>query len=279
MKHQIFPCLWFDSDAQAAAAFYCSILPDSKILDQNHFLANFSTGGQKFMCLNGNKNSTFNASISFFINSGSKAQLKAIWDGMLEGGQVRMPLQDYPWSSFYGWIQDRFGVNWQLMLDQNEDNPQLFRPTLMFSDSNFGNAERAINFYSSIFSDSELKFVSRYGAEHGDQAGKINHAQFQLNGQLFAAMDSGIMHGVNFNESISFVITCDTQEEIDFYWSKLTEGGSESQCGWLKDQFGISWQVVPAILSTLMADPQKSQKVMEAFLKMKKFDIGILENC
>ena len=279
MKNEIFPCLWFESGAKSAAEFYFEVFDNCEILDDNEFAVSFLSAGQKFICLNGNQDSYFNSSISFFINSKSREDLSKIWERMLVGSKILMPLQSYPWSEYYGWIRDQFGVNWQLMLNQEEKDLPRFMPALMFSDVNYGKTEAAINFFTSVFQDSELKFASKYGAEHGDQEGKINHAQFQLNSQLFAAMDSGIMHGINFNEAISFVINCDTQAEIDFYWERLTAGGSEGQCGWLKDQFGISWQVVPSILPKLLSDPTKAQKVMATFLKMKKFDIAALENC
>jgi predicted 3-demethylubiquinone-9 3-methyltransferase (glyoxalase superfamily) len=279
MKNQLFPCLWFESDSKSAAEFYCSIFRNSKIIAENNFAVTFSSSGQNFLCLNGNHHTKFNSSISFIINSSSKEELTDNWEKMIKGSKVLMPLQTYPWSEYYGWIQDRFGINWQLMLNPSRKDLTQFIPAMMFSDLNFGKAEAAIKFYTSIFDNSELKFTSRYGSEHGDQAGKINHAQFKLNDQLFAAMDSGVMHGISFNEAISLVITCDTQSEIDFYWDKLSAGGKEGQCGWLKDRFGLSWQVVPSILPTLLADPSKSKKVMEAFLKMKKFDLAILEKC
>lgn len=99
---------------------------------------------------------------------------------------------------------------------------------------------------------------------------------FQINGQSFTALNGG--PHVKFNDAVSFQVSCDTQEEIDYYWAKLTEGGEEVQCGWLKDKYGLSWQIVPTILSSLMTDPQKSEQVMKALLTMKKFDIEILQN-
>jgi len=136
-------------------------------------------------------------------------------------------------------------------------------------------AEEAANFYTSIFKHSKIENISRYGKEgfeiHGKKEGTAMTVSFQINGQSFTALNGGPIF--KFTEAVSFQVFCETQEEIDNYWNKLTEGGQEGQCGWLKDKFGISWQIIPTILSTLMSDPSKSEKVTKAFLQMKKFDI------
>jgi predicted 3-demethylubiquinone-9 3-methyltransferase (glyoxalase superfamily) len=141
-------------------------------------------------------------------------------------------------------------------------------------------AEDAAKFYVSIFPNSKIRTVSRYGKEgfevHGQPAGTAMVASFELNGQPFTALNGGPKF--KFSEAISFQIFCDTQEEIDHYWSKLSEGGREDNCGWLKDKFGLSWQVIPSILPTLMSNPESSGRVMKAFLKMKKFDIQQLKD-
>ena len=140
-------------------------------------------------------------------------------------------------------------------------------------------AEEAANFYTSIFKNSKIEGVSRYGKEgfevHGQKEGTAMTVGFQINGQKFTALNGGPMY--KFTEAISFQVFCETQEEIDFYWSKLTEGGTEIQCGWLKDKFGLSWQIVPSIIPSLMSNPAKAGKVMQAFLQMKKFDIEKLK--
>jgi len=136
-------------------------------------------------------------------------------------------------------------------------------------------AEEAAVFYVSIFKNSRIESISRYGKEgfeiHGQKEGTVLTISFQINGQTFTALNGGPIF--TFNEAISFQVYCETQEEIDNYWSKLTEGGQEGQCGWLKDRFGISWQIVPAILPSLMVDPAKAGRVTSAFMQMKKFDI------
>jgi predicted 3-demethylubiquinone-9 3-methyltransferase (glyoxalase superfamily) len=139
-------------------------------------------------------------------------------------------------------------------------------------------AEEAGNFYTSVFRNSSIDNISRYGKEgfeiHGQKEGSVMTVSFTLNGQSFVALNGGPVF--RFNESVSFQIFCDTQEEIDYFWERLTEGGEESQCGWLKDKYGVSWQVIPSVLQTLLTIPYKSQRVTAAFLKMKKFDIARL---
>lgn len=142
-------------------------------------------------------------------------------------------------------------------------------------------AEAAANFYASVFKNSRIGTISRYGKEgfefHKKPVGTAMTVEFELNGMNFIALNGGPQF--KFNEATSIVISCDTQAEIDYYWAKLTEGGEEGPCGWLKDKFGVSWQVVPSILSAYMTDPDtaKSQRVAAAFLKMKKFDIEALK--
>jgi len=151
---------------------------------------------------------------------------------------------------------------------------QKITPFLWFDN----NAEEAATFYTSVFKNSKILNIARYGEEGPGPAGAVMTVSFQIEGQEFVALNGGPVF--QFNESISFVINCDNQQEVDDYWSKLTAGGGkESQCGWLKDKFGVSWQVVPKRLEELMTDknPQKVQKVMAAMMKMKKMDIAKLE--
>jgi len=140
-------------------------------------------------------------------------------------------------------------------------------------------AEEAANFYTSIFKNSKIETISRYGKEgfdiHGQKEGTVMTIGFRINDQSFTALNGGPIF--KFNEAVSFQIFCETQEEIDYYWTKLSEGGQESQCGWLKDRFGLSWQIVPSILTQLMSDPSRAGRVTKAFMQMKKFDIEKLK--
>lgn len=153
---------------------------------------------------------------------------------------------------------------------------QAITPCLWFDQE----AEEAANFYVSIFKNSKVNSVSRYGKEgfdiHHQKEGTAMTVDFTLNGQPFIGLNGGPVF--KFTEAVSFTIPCETQEEVDYFWEKLTAGGQESQCGWLKDKYGLSWQVVPTILPKLLMDPERSGRVMNAFMKMKKFDIETLKN-
>jgi len=157
---------------------------------------------------------------------------------------------------------------------------QKITPCLWFD----SNAEEAVNFYATVFKNSRIGKISRYGKAgyeiHGKPAGTVLTMEFELNGQSFTALNGGPMF--KFNEAISFQVSCESQEEVDHYWEKLSEGGDEKaqQCGWLKDKYGVSWQIVPTALGKMLADKEanKTERVMTALLQMKKIDIETLEH-
>ena len=192
-----------------------------------------------------------------------------------------MPLDQYPFSPRYGWIQDKYGLSWQLILSDPGGEPRPFIiPSLMFAGDKAGQAEEAVDFYVSVFKNSRKGLEARYpSGMEPDKEGTIMFADFMIEGCWLAAMDSAREHGADFNESVSFMVNCDSQKEIDFYWSKLSAVPQAEQCGWLKDRFGLSWQIVPTAMEKMMsdADPKAMQRVTEAFLKMKKFDLATLE--
>ena len=272
----LYPCLWFDGNAREAAEYYCSVFKDSVIKSDNQIVVIFEASAQTFMLLNGGPEFRINPSISFYVIYESTEELDTAWEKLISGGSVLMPLNEYPWSPKYGWLQDQFGVNWQLSMGNLKEMGQKFTPSMMFTGKNNGRAENAINFYTSIFRNSYVRLIARYEKGDNDTEGNIKHSQFILDDHVFAAMESSLMHNFTFNEGFSFVVECDSQEEIDYFWNKLSEGGEEGQCGWLKDKYGISWQIIPSILEQLMLDPGKAKNVMDAFLKMKKFEIDKL---
>ncbi len=278
---KVSPFLWFDHQAEEAVNLYTSIFPNSKTgkvlrMGDAVLTVGFTLGGQEFTALNGGPMFKINPSISFYTVCETEAEADAAWQKLVDGGSVLMPLDKYPWSEKYGWLQDRYGVSWQITLGKVADLGQRFTPAMMFTGEQRGRAEEAINFYSSMFKNSSTKLISRYGEGGLDPAGTINHAQFYLDGQAFIVMDSAMSHRFQFNEAVSFVVNCEGQEEVDFFWNKLTtDGGAESQCGWLKDKFGVSWQVVPTELMKLLSDPDpaRAQRAMGAMMQMRKIDI------
>jgi predicted 3-demethylubiquinone-9 3-methyltransferase (glyoxalase superfamily) len=275
MRKQITPCLWFNNQAKEAAAFYCEQFVNAKIVAQSAIVSEIEAFEQHFILLDGGPMYKPNPSVSFFYTCETEEEIDRIWAAFTKEGQILMPLDTYPWSKKYGWASDKYGVSWQFSLGKLEDVGQKITPSFLFAGKQYGRAEEAISHYSEIFKNSSLDGVLRYGSnEAPDVEGKVKHAQFSLNGQKFMATDSAHAHQFTFTEGVSLTIYCDTQEEIDYYWQKLTEnGGEESMCGWLKDKFGLSWQVIPSILSKLLSDPDKAGKAVQAFMQMRKFDI------
>ena len=274
MKEKITPCLWFDGQAKEAATLYCSVFADAKITAQSPIVTAIEVSGQSITLLDGGPIYKPNPSISFYYICEKAEELDRIWKAFSKEGTVLMPLDKYPWGEKYGWINDKHGISWQFSLGKLSDVGQKITPCLLFTGKQYGRAEEALNHYSSIFKNSKVDGILRYGKnESPDEEGKVKHAQFGLNGQKFMVMDSAQPHNFTFSEGVSLTIHCQTQEEIDYYWGKLTESGEESMCGWLKDKFGVSWQVIPTILNKIMSDPAKAGKAAQAFMSMRKFNI------
>ena len=286
---KITPHLWYDKEAKEAAEFYTSIFSNSRIKSEAT-LNNTPSGtadmltielmGQYFMLISAGPFFKFTPAISFLVALPTKEEVDASWNQLSEGGSTLMELGEYPFSEWYGWVQDRYGLSWQLMLAGNREITQDITPTLMFVGTRCGNAREAIDFYTSVFHDAKVGDILYYGNdEEPDTEGTVKHAAFTLEHQEFAAMDSARQHEFTFNEAISFVVRCNSQKEIDYYWGKLSAVPEAEQCGWLKDKYGVSWQIVPSIMDEMLnnKDAKKITRVTEAFLKMKKFDIGKLK--
>jgi len=284
---KITPFLWFDHQAGEAAQLYTSVFAGSKVI-QTTRLRNTPSGtteiisvelyGLTFTLMSAGPLFSINPSVSFLVACRTMEETEALWEGLSREGMPLMPLDAYPFSERYGWIQDRFGVSWQIMFMGERPITQRITPTLMFVGAVCGKAEEAIHFYTSVFRHAQVGEISRYGKDQAsEQEGAIAHATYMLEGQQFAAMDSA-QAPFSFNEATSFVVNCTTQEEIDYYWDHLSADPNAEQCGWLKDRYGISWQIVPAVLPDMLrdADPQKAARVTEAFLQMKKFDLAAL---
>lgn len=278
MKHTIHPCLWFNGNGKEAAAFYCSLFPDSAITVDTPMVVNFEVSGEKFMALNGGPQFQFNPSVSFSVVCETDEEINGLYAQLADGGKVMMPLDKYDWSERYAFIQDRFGVAWQLIKGKYSDVNQKISPCFLFVGNSFGKAEASVKFYTATFPSSAIEGILLHPKDAGPMANTVQHAQFTLDGKVFMAMDGYGEHAFAFNEAVSFVVECDIQDEIDFFWNTLTaDGGEESMCGWLKDKFGVSWQIIPKKLGTLMSDGERSSRVMQALLKMKKLDIAALE--
>jgi len=211
MKNEIYPCLWFNGQAKAAAELYCSVFKNSKITVETSMVITFNLAGQKFMGLNGGPRYVPNSSISFFVVCETLDEIEHAWEALLEGGQVLMPLNKYEWSAQYGWLQDKYNINWQLALGKSEEVGQKITPTLMFTNQQAGQAEQAIYFYTSIFNNSSVVGILNYDETDNEVAGTVKHAQFILGQQVFMAMDSSMPDSFSFNEGISLVLNCENQ--------------------------------------------------------------------
>jgi predicted 3-demethylubiquinone-9 3-methyltransferase (glyoxalase superfamily) len=288
---KITPFLWFDKEAEQAMNFYTSAFSNSKVGSVSRYgeagpgpegsvlTASFELEGLQFTALNGGPHFNFTPAVSFFVNCDTEAEIDQLWEKLSEGGQVLMPYQQYPFSEKFGWLEDKYGLSWQMSLGSRA---QKIVPYLLFVREQHGKAEQAMNLYTSLFENSRIVNIQRWGADQGEQEGTVMHAVFQLAGLEFMAMESNNQdHQFTFTEATSFYVNCETQEEVDYFWEKLGEGGDENaqQCGWLKDRFGVSWQIVPSVLPVLLndPDPEKAKRVTEVMLQMKKIDIPALE--
>ena len=287
---KITPHLWFDKEAKEAAEFYVSVFDKGSKVKNVSKLDNTPSGsvdivtfellGREFMAISAGPLFKFNPSVSFHVICKTKGEVDAIWEKLSEGGTVLMELGAYPFSERYGWVQDRYGLSWQIIFFGGADVKQKITPVIMFVGDVCGKAEEAINFWASVFREAKVDNILRYGkGEEPDTEGTVKYAAFSLLGEEFGAMDSAHKHPFAFNEAISFIVNCDTQEEIDDYWGKLSADPRAEQCGWLKDKYGLSWQIVPSGMDEMLKgnDKEKIARVTQAFLKMKKFDIAELK--
>lgn len=288
--NKIRPHLWFDKEARMAAEFYVGVFPDSAVTSATALSdtpsgdvdsVTFELAGQPFMAISAGPYFTINPSVSFTVHCATAEEVDAVWAMLIDGGQALMPLDAYPFSARFGWVQDRFGVSWQVMLGASPaGEAQKIVPSLMFTGQNFGKAAEAIGFYTAVFPNARAGQVLLQPDESGTEAaGTVMTASFALAGLWFSIMDSGYEHGFNFNESMSFMVRCETQTEIDYYWTQLSADPQAEQCGWLKDKYGLSWQIAPAALDRMMSEgtPEQVARVTQTFLPMKKLDIAELE--
>ncbi len=274
MNKQITPCLWFNNQAKEAAKLYFSVFEKSKITAQSPIVTEIEVSGQRFILLDGGPMYQPNPSISFYYICENEKELDNIWNAFKKEGNVMMPLDKYPWSVKYGWITDKYGISWQMALSKISEVGQKITPCLMFAGKQYGRVDDAIEHYTSIFKDVSVDGILRYGTnELPDKEGKVKHAQVAIDGQKFMLMESAAEHKFTFTEGVSLTVYCETQEEIDYYWEKFTESGEESMCGWLKDKFGVSWQIMPTLLVKIMSDPAKAGKAAQAFMSMRKLNI------
>lgn len=286
---KIIPHLWFDKEAVEAAKWYVSLFEDSSIIDITTIpdtpsgdaeIVDFQLEGFKFSAISAGPYFTFNPSVSLMVACRNKEEVDRLHKALSKNGTELMPLDKYPFSQWYAWVQDRYGLSWQLMLVENVEEHQKIRPTLLFAKDVCGKAEEAIDYYISVFKESNKGFINRFSAgEAMDSRAKINYGEVNIGETQLIAMDHGYGGDFTFNEAFSFMVLCENQEEIDYYWDKLSFVPEAEQCGWVKDQFRLSWQITPANMNEVLmkGSAEEVKRVTEAFLKMKKFDLAALE--
>ncbi len=271
--------LWFDTEAAEAAEFYAAVFPDSEVISINDFggveVVSFRVCGRDIEGISAGPMFQKNPSISFLVACKTVEDVDGYWDQLVGGGNPLMPVGEYDFSKRYGWIEDRYGVSWQLYFTE-DDLPASMMPSLMFTKKNYGKAEEAAQFYSSIFENSSLQVLDRYGKGEGpERPGCIKYAHLILDGQAFGIAESALAETFEFNEAVSLIISCRDQEEIDYYWDSLSAVPDAERCGWIKDKYGVSWQVLPSNMASLIGLNLK--KTVPVMLEMKKIVITDLE--
>lgn len=293
---KIIPHLWFDKEAVEAANFYASVFSNSKVTNVSKIydtpsgdcdIVSFEILGKEFMAISAGPYFKINPSISFMVNfdpsqdTNAKENIDKVWGKLIDGGEALMPIDKYPFSERYGWVKDKFGLTWQLILtnSEGEERPQIL-PSLLYVGNSYGKAEEAVDFYLSVFKEAKLGSRVKYQAgQEPNKEGTVMFSDFKLFDTWFSAMDGGGEHNFAFGEAVSFMVNCDTQEEIDYYWKKLSSVPDSEQCGWLKDKYGMSWQIVSTWMQEAMLshDQEMVNRINQAILKMKKIDIAELK--
>lgn len=278
-------CLWFDNQAEAAANLYLSAFRNSRrggVVRYGKAAANASgqpgesvmtveleLEGLKLLTLNGGPHFRINPAISFFVGCESESEIDELWGKLSK--TVRMELKRYPWAPKYGWCEDPFGVNWQLMLGPRR---QKISPALLFANQRFGKAAEAVHFYVSQFPDAKIDTMAR-----DEKTGAVLHSVFRLCGQDFVILEGPLEHEFDFSCAVSFIVGCESQAEIDGLWERLSAVPEAERCGWLKDKYGVSWQIVPRDWGKWLreATPVQRERLMGAILRMKKPDLNALQ--
>lgn len=281
---KIIPHFWFDKEAVEAVNYYTSIFPNSKINSivtlrdtpsGDSELVTFEVLGYKMMAINGGPyfkmNSSFSLNVVFNLgkDSDAKEKLEETYNKLVSEGKALYPLGKYPYAELYAWVVDKYGLSWQLLLLPPAESQDI-NLYMTFAGSAYGRAEEAIDFYTSVFKNSKKGEVY-YRPNEDDKAPKtIMFSDFVIENHYIMASDEN--HDDNFSEAISLLVLCEDQEEIDYYWDKLSHDKEAEQCGWLKDKFGVSWQINPKIINEMLENGTDEQiaRVMAKLMPMKK---------
>lgn len=295
---KIVPNLWFAGDAEEGGEFYARAFEDARsevisryptegLVDFQREMAGAALtvdvviAGFRLTLINAGPEFRPDSGVSFMVtfdpstDADARAHLGETWARLADGGTVKLDLGEYPFSPYYGWIEDRFGVNWQLILgDPDRPAGAAVMPALLFGGASQNQARAAVEQYTTLFADARVDMVSEYPSDTGPApAGAVQFCSFTLEGQWFVAMDSGVEQRQSFTPGVSLAIACADQAEIDRLWAALSRVPDAEQCGWCVDEFGLSWQIVPAAMGELITSPGAYRALMD----MKKISIADLQ--
>lgn len=290
-QQKIVPNLWFGGNAEEAANFYVGVFSGGKVVSTSYYpesakdgladfqqdlagkilTVEFGLAGCRFVAINAGPEFKPTPAVSFMVNFDpsrdpqAREHLDELWGKLMEGGEALMRLDEYPFSKHYGWVQDKYGFSWQLILTDPNGEPRPFIvPSLMFGSVAQNHASEALDYYLQVFKNAKLGAMAKYDTQVGPAApGSVMFADLTLENQWFAAMDSGGEQDLTFNEAVSFAVNCADQSEIDYYWERLSYFPENEQCGWCKDRFGVSWQIVPKNMEELMQKPHAFATLMQ----------------
>ncbi|HEM5985543.1 TPA: VOC family protein [Streptococcus suis] len=279
----IIPHLWYDKEAKEAVAFYVELfggkidwtytITDTPSGDSD--LIQFQLGDMTLAAISAGPYFKLNESMSLMVNVASKDEVTRLYQALSEGGRILMPLGEYPFSPYYVWLEDRFGLSWQLSYAPDLDKPYQFDICLLFSQEQVGLAQPMLDYYKDKFPQASVGQISYYGeGEAAVEAAKLNYAELFIGDQKIIVMDHGYGGEASFNEAFSLMVYVDSQDELNFYYDLLSAVPEAEMCGWVKDQFGISWQIIPRILMEAYdtASPETIKAVNDAVLQMRRLD-------
>lgn len=283
MTQPLIPAVWCDGTMADQARAYAALFPGATIAGQapadwapepGNPGALLDLGGSPLMLIEGGPMYRPSPALSLFVQVETEAALRALWAGLAEGGMEMMPLDAYPWARLYGWVQDRWGVSWQLNLGPLAEVGARITPFLTFVGDQAGRARAALDLYARAFPDLVVAGVTDHDGSGPDPAGTIMHAQVALRGGAMMLSDSAHPHGWGFTPGMSLMVLCPDQAEVDRLWDLFLAGGEPSRCGWLTDAFGVSWQIVPQVLHDIMTTgtPDQKARAVAAFLPMGRLD-------
>lgn len=285
---RIVPSIWCRGTADQAAAFYQAVFPGTETVQSTTYpsqdLPDFqremagqtlthelSVNGYRMVLINAGEEFQPTPALSFFVHITDRAELTDVWHKLLDGGTALMDLGEYDFSSYYGWVADRFGVNWQLMLADPEYPRPYIVPNLMFSGPVQNQAAAAVDSYVDLFPDAKLGTRVTYPEGQGPVTEEsVVFSDFTLYSEPLSAMDSGVEQPFTFSEGVSLMVNARDQAEIDHLWEALSAVPEAEACGWCKDAYGVSWQIVPENMDELMARDGAYEKL----LGMKKLRIS-----